>query len=194
MGVPVVVPGRAQPVLLVAVRQQVHGLAGQMAALDDHPARTVREDLRGGPPHPRLVGDGDAGELGHLVEVRGGDRGDGQQLRAYGVEGFGGEQGVPVLGDADGVDDDGCAGPREEFRDGVDEGGRGQHAGLHGLDADVVDDAAVLGAHGVHRELPGSLHAQRVLGGDRGQHAHAVGAEGQHRLQVGLDARTAAGV
>ena len=39
-----------------------------------------------------------------------------------------------------------------------------------------------------------ALHAQRVLRGDRGEHAHAVHAERQHRLQVGLDARTAAGV
>ncbi len=44
------------------------------------------------------------------------------------------------------------------------------------------------------RQLPDALHAERVLRGDRRDHAHTVHAEREHRLQVGLDAGPAAGV
>ncbi len=37
-------------------------------------------------------------------------------------------------------------------------------------------------------------HAQAILGGERGDHAHAVGSEHGHGLEVGLDARAASGI
>lgn len=145
---------------LGAVGEQVDRVAGQVAALDERPGGPEGEHRFGGPRHARLVVDLHARQLGDLVEVRGGHGGDRHQAVAYGVEGGLGEQGVPVLGDAHGVDDGGGLGRREEFGDGRDEGSGGEHPGLDRLDPDVVDDAAVLGADRFVGELPDALDTE----------------------------------
>ncbi|EGJ74493.1 putative phosphomethylpyrimidine kinase [Streptomyces sp. Tu6071] len=194
VGVAVVEAGGAEPVLLGAVGEEVHGLALQVAALDQGPARAEGEDGPGRLGQVLGARDVDAGELGDLVQIGGRDGGDGEQSRTYGVERVGGEQRVTVLGDAHRVDDGRCVGRREELRDRLDERGRGEHPGLDRMDADVVDDAAVLGAHGLDGEVPGALHTERVLRRDGGEHAHPVHAQREHRLEVRLDAGATAGV
>src|SRR5690606_32372794 len=161
---------------------------------DHHPARAELQHRVGRPPHLLLRAHADAGELLHLVEVGGGDGRRRQQLRAHRVQRGRGQQRVPVLGDPHRVHDRGHAGARDQVRHRLHEVGRGEHAGLDRLHADVVHHTAVLGPHRLHGQLPGALHTEGVLRGHRGEHAHAVHTEGQHRLQVRLDARPAAGV
>jgi hypothetical protein len=177
-----------------AVGEQVHGVARQVAALDQDPAGAAREDGGRGLAHGRRAVHDDSRDLAHLVEVGCGDGGQRQQPGPQRLDGVRGEQRVPVLGDADRVDDHGHVERGEEFGDGGDEPGRGEHPGLDRLDADVVHDAAELGPHGFRRQFPGALDPQRVLRRDGRDHAHPVDAEGEHGLQVGLDARAAAGV
>ena len=143
--------GSAQPVLVGAVGEQIDGVTAEVAALDERPVRAVRQHSRRSPSHLVLRLDAHARELGDLVDVRGGHGGERQQLRPYGTQCGRGQQWVAVLGDADRIDDDGRVRAGDQLGDGLDEFGRGEHARLDRLDADVVDDAAVLGAYGFHR-------------------------------------------
>jgi len=105
------------------------------------------------------------------------------------------EQRVVALGDHHGVQHDvRGAVPPQRVGDGAHDLRIGEHADLHGVDADVVEDGVELRAHerGVGRV--DRRDAARVLRRERRDHARAVCAERGERLQVGLDARAAARV
>jgi len=70
----------------------------------------------------------------------------------------------------------------------------GQHARFHRVHADVSHHGVNLQAHKVSWQLDHSLDPYCVLGGDGGDGAHAVYAQGGEGLEVGLDASSAAGV
>ena len=111
------------------------------------------------------------------------------------VQGAGRQQAVAVLGHRHRVHHERRGGGRPACSATVSTiAGGGQHPGLHRLHADVAEHRVQLGADRGQGQLPVALHADRVLRGDRADHAHPVHAEGEHRLQVGLHPGAAAGV
>ena len=69
-----------------------------------------------------------------------------------------------------------------------------KHSDLHGVDPDVAGDRSHLSQDGLPAEREDSVDAHRALRRDRGDRRHPVDAGPGERLQVGLDARAAAGV
>ena len=106
------------------------------------------------------------------------------------------EQPRAGLGHHDGIDDDGC--PVRELvqrlRDGPRRLDAAQHPDLHRVDAEVLGDGPDLREDHVGRDRMDGGHADRVLRGDRGDRCRPVNAGRRERLEVGLDARAAAGV
>ena len=71
---------------------------------------------------------------------------------------------------------------------------REEHPGLGGVDADVVEDGLELRRDEGRRQLVDVGDGRRVLGRERDERRHAVAAGRGERLQVGLDACSAARV
>ena len=129
VGVPVVVAGRAQPVLLGAVREQVHGVPGQMAALDQRPPRPEASDRRGRPRIPASSSTRTPVSWATSSRFGRGDGGHRQQLRCVRSPArTAASSGSPCLETPDRVDDDGGTAPGEQFGHGLHEFGRGEHA------------------------------------------------------------------
>ena len=118
-----------------------------------------------------------------------------QQLRAYGVERVGGQQRVAVLGDAHRVDDDGRVRVRRAARRPSRRVRR--EASIPVLTACTPMSSTTL-RYWARTASAGSSQApctpREFCAVTAVTHAHAVHAERQHRLQVGLDAGAAAGV
>ena len=72
--------------------------------------------------------------------------------------------------------------------------GIGEHANLHGVDADVVENGVELSGDKRRVGRMDGRHDARVLRGEGGNDGQTVSAERRERLEVGLDARAAAGV
>ena len=123
-----------------------------------------------------------------LVEVGRDERGERDEARLHGRDGVGREQGGAAGGDHDRIDDRRDAGSFDEVRDGDDDLGVEQHAGLERLGSEVRGDLrALLGDERRRRSLHAG-DAARILRGearDRGRAEHALRGESQ---QVGLDA------
>jgi hypothetical protein len=89
------------------------------------------------------------------------------------------------------VDDERHAVRVEVVRDGLDQHAREEHPRLRRVDADVVRRRRRARARTKSgRQLVDRRHRGRVLRGQRDESAHAVGAGGRERLQIGLDAGT----
>jgi hypothetical protein len=188
--------GGAQLDRLVAVIEQIDGVAaGQVAALDQHPARPQLMHRPGRGQHVALVADLDAAQQPDLAQVGGDDGGQWGQPLPQGLDGVGAQQRVAVLGRRHRVDDQ--VGQGEALAGaghGLDDGGRGQHAGLGRVDPDVGGHRLDLLEHGLGLELVEPLHADGVLHRHGGDGRHAVDPVGQERLEVRLDPGPAAGV
>ena len=76
----------------------------------------------------------------------------------------------------------------------VDDGGVAEHPGLHRGDRQVVEDGVELRAHLRGRHAVHRAHAEGVLGGDRGDDAGAVDAEGGEGREIRRQAGCAPGV
>ncbi len=69
-----------------------------------------------------------------------------------------------------------------------------QHAGFQAVGADIIEhDRHLLGNEPAVHRMDG-VNAQRVLRRQRGNRGHGEAAERAHRLDVGLNAGTAAGI
>ncbi len=67
-----------------------------------------------------------------------------------------------------------------------------QHAGLDGIDADIVEDSAHLALDDIRRHIVNARDAEGVLDGDGGDGRRGVSAERGDRLDIRLDAGAAA--
>ena len=93
------------------------------------------------------------------------------------------------------IEDDGHVGPRRKpVRDDLRDLTRRQHADLDRRHANVVENGVDLAGQELGRRDVNRGDAPRVLRGQRGQDGHAVAAERRERLEIGLDAGTAAGI
>ena len=84
--------------------------------------------------------------------------------------------------------------PFQRIGDGMGDVGRGDHADLHRIDADIGKDRIDLAGDEVGRDQFDAADAPRVLGGQGGDDGHAVDAVRREGLQIGLDAGPAGGV
>src|SRR5262249_52816211 len=69
-----------------------------------------------------------------------------------------------------------------------------QHADLHRVDLQIGEHRVDLRGDERRWHIVNAGHAQRVLGGERGDHARAIDAERRESLEVSLDAGAAAGI
>ena len=170
-----------------------------MATGQDHGARTERQHRARERLGFLLLAGGLeqlAGEHARLGQVRGEHGRARQDLLHEGPLRVGVEQARARLGDHHRIDDDGGAGRELIQRAGDRErDGRGaEHPDLDRVDADVGEHRTHLREHDLRRDGMNRGDANGVLGGDRGDRARTVHAAARERLQIGLDAGTAAGV
>lgn len=166
-----------------------------MAALDHDDGRAERSQCASS---LALLGEAtDRGAEQHLclAQVRGEDAGVWQQRLDVERLRLGIEQAIAAGGHHHGVDDEVRQSTRRrELRDRGDDGGRGEHAGLHRGDGQVLEDRFDL----LDDELRGhdvdAVDAAGVLGGQCRDGRGAVDAEGSEGFEVGLDAGATAGV
>src|SRR3989442_8341146 len=71
---------------------------------------------------------------------------------------------------------------------------RREHTGLDGIGAEVVEHGVDLAADELRGEVEDAEHAEGALRRDGGHGGHPEHLERRERLEVGLDARTAAGI
>ena len=106
------------------------------------------------------------------------------------------QQPMSALGDHDGIDDQRRGGGvfAERGNNRLDHLGAVQHAGLHGVSADVgKHNLDLLGNEG-RLDCHDAMHAFGVLGGQRRDRRRGESIHGGHRLDVRLDPRPAAGI
>ena len=160
--------------------------------------RTAPGPAGGSPPRAggRHRAGGVAGQHAGLGQVRGDhrrprqDQGDERHL------GVGLEQPRAGLGHHHRVHDDRGPGGRRSSASATARvvTRRSEHADLDGVDAEVLDDRAHLRDHHRRATRPRRPRPRRVLRGDGRDRGGAVDARSRERLEVGLDAGSAAGV
>ncbi len=186
----------------VTVEQQVGARRrrAQVPTLDHRPLRAEGVQGLGRAAGGGVVDHLDAGDEAHLVEVRRHQRRDRDEGVPDGVERLGVQQRIAVHGRAHRVHHqrDGAVAADAHLgahlRDGLDDRGGREHAGLGGRDADVLDDAAHLRGDRLRRDLVKTADAHRVLHRHRGDRDARVHPAHRHGARIGLDAGTAAGV
>ena len=195
VGVGVRDPLPVEPLGLAVPPEQVVGVVHLVAAFAEDCAAVGFADLLGRGLHPGGVGDGQTGQDLRFRDVRRHDLGHGQQLFSQGGDGVIPQQLGAGGGHHHGVHHDvlGLV-ETQPFGDGLDEGRRGHHADLHGIGEDVGENGVQLLGQKMRRRLEDVGHAGGVLGGQGGDGAHGEDAVGRHRLDVGLNARAAAGI
>jgi hypothetical protein len=160
-----------------------------MAALHQHRAAMLRNKAQRS--RNRILA---ARQRRKLRQVRSYDRRNIHQLPKGGDRGLVGQDRA-ARRDHHGIEDD--RHPLETpqpLRDCTGGIGRTDHADLHRIHADVVDDGIDLLQHHLGGDRHDVLHSERVLGGDRRDRGHGVAAQHRHRFDVGLDAGAASGV
>jgi hypothetical protein len=166
-----------------------------VTSLHEHVARP-----QGGDPtrrflHLGLRGHGHVGEDLRLVKVRRHHVGQGEQLGHQGLARVGLEERITGLGDHHRIEDDTpLSVGAQALGHRADDGRRGEHADLHRIGAEVVQHHVDLLGHERGLHVDNAVNAHGVLGGERGDDGHAEHAKGAERLQIRLDAGTAAGV
>jgi hypothetical protein len=170
-----------------AVEEVIDRLA--VAAGDDHRRRSESVD-----PLGQLALRSLARELLCLGKVGGDDRGQREEQADQRLDRVLLEQPRPGARDHHRIDDERTGMRREHIRHDLDQRSREQHPRLGRVGAEVVEHRFQLGAHELGRKLVDGVHADGVLGGQRDDRAHPVGARGREGLQVGLDAGASAGV
>ena len=196
MGVHVRGPARGEGLGLAGRPGEAVGqvVAFRMAALEqERHAIGLGELERLGDAAERFPSEQDRG----FVEVRRDHGGERDEPRLHGGDGVGSEQGGAAGGDHDGIDDRGDAGGFDEVRDGEDDLGVEQHAGLEGLGSEVRRDLRALFRHERGRRSLHAGDAARILRGearDRGRAEDAVRGERQQvRLHAGAGAAVRSG-
>ena len=178
-------------------RQQVgQFVPRQVPAFQQHGGHAKRQQRHRRDPHLGHGANGHARQGLGLRQVGREYGGHRQQPAAERVHRLGGKQRVPALGDHHRIDDQGNSGgvTLQRPAHGCDHLRRAEHTGFHHVGADV-------GQHGFH--LPGdeiqwhgmdAMHAQGVLGGQRGQRGRGEASQRGDGFDVGLNARSASGV
>jgi hypothetical protein len=168
--------------------------AAQMAALHEHRLRAERAQCLALLDHRGFVGSRrDAQQRRGLGQVRRDDARKRQQFFAQRRNGFGREQRMVALRDHHSVEHDALRPmAAQRLGDGAHDIRVGEHADLHGIDADIVENGVELCRDERRIGRVDGRDAARVLRGECGDDARAVGAERRERLEVGLDARAAA--
>ena len=178
---------------LVAVEEDVDGVAARMAALDDHRARAELE--QGACRGASLVESFDCSIQQHprFGHVGRDDRRQGEQLCAQRLNGFVAQQLGPTLGHHHRIDHEpGDSVITDRIRHRLDDRGRREHAGLGRAYFQVAHDRVDLRADELCGQLEDVRHVDSVLRGDRRDRRRAVHAERRKSFQVGLDTRAAA--
>ena len=134
------------------------------------------------------------GQRPRLHQVRGDHRREREEPADEGGDGVVLEQLRARARDHDRVDDERHAPVAEVVGDRLDQRPGEEHSGLGGIHADVVEDRVELRAHELGRQLVDRRHADRILRRQRDEDRRAVRSRRGECLEVGLDARSAAGV
>ena len=128
-------------------------------------------------------------------QVGGDDAGLRQQNRAHRIDGVFCQQSVPGCGDHDGVDHkESQTASRGVVGCCLHEFGCAEHAGLGGINVDVVDNRIELVDHEVVVDFVDAADPVGVLCDEGGDDAGPVGAARGEGFEVRLDSRTAGGV
>ena len=117
-----------------------------------------------------------------FVEIRRDHGGERDESRLHGRDGVRSEQGSAARSDHDGIDDGGDAGGLDEARDGEDDFGVEQHAGLEGLRMEVGRDLRALlddERRGAGLDARDAARILRGEAGDRGRSEHALRSESE---------------
>lgn len=196
MGVSALQPGTGQFVHVPRVTDHVdEGLAVEMSSLDQSGCRAEIHEAASRVTHVSHAADRTAGQHFGLGNVGGDDPGQRQHVTEDGLHGIVIEEDVATLGHHDRVNDDLRQLMSAEGRShGLDEFGSGEHAGLDGIATNVGDNRINLGRDdfGGHEMHCGDGH--RVLGGQCRDGGSAIHAPGRKGLEIGLNARAAAGI
>ncbi len=167
----------------------------EVPALDEYDAGAELEDPSAGGPHVIDRTNRPPGQHLSLWDIGRHDMREREELRPYRRDGLLFEQTVAALGDHHWVDDDMRQvelGDRR--RNGLDDGGVGEHADLDGIDAEVAGDSFDLRGHEIARDRAPHRHAECVLSRDRGDCARAEDLMCGEGLEIGLDAGATARV
>ncbi len=182
----------------VAIEQQVgEGVAGQMAAFEQHPAlRAGRQQFAqtfGSTVHlahrfGRALFEQHAG----FRQIGGDDESEWEQRFAQHADRRGGEQTVAAFGNHHRVEDDVRRLPvGEAVGDGGADFGAAEHADLAGIDAHIDKQGVELLTQEIGRRHVYAGHALGVLRGEGGDHAATIGAECGKGFQVSQHAGAA---
>ena len=166
-----------------------------MATLDEKGATVAAVQLARGMPEVVEARERGAEEVGGLVEVGGGDAGEGQQLLADGLQGVRLKQDGARCGDHDRIHDERwAAAGLPGFHKDTNEVGIPQHAGLGGARREFRKEGVELGLEEVGGDGLDGLDAGWALCGETGDGGDAMDLEGMEGLEVGLDAGAASRV
>ena len=173
-----------------------HCVAVQMPALHQHGLGTQRQNVLARVHHVFDRAHGQARERFRLGQV---GRDQGRTRQQPGLDGTNGiivQKRMTALGDHHRIQNDRDVG--RGFGQGIGDGhnnlGPMQHADLDTVGAQVFHHRADLLGDEISRHGLDPRDAQGVLGGQRGDRGHGVAAQRRHGLDVGLNARAAAGI
>ena len=182
--------------LALGRQQQVdHRLARHMAALHQHRPRAHFQQGLACPTLTVQIGHRDPGQGLGLGRIGGQKRRARHHQPPHRLDRAILQQGRAALGDHHRVHHRRhVVGIVDQARDRLDHLDRAQHPGLQGVGPDVVQHGLGLGLDHVDRQGIDPLNPQGVLDGDRRDRRGGEPAQHGHRLDVGLDARPAAGI
>ena len=171
-----------------------HGVALEVTALDEHRLGTHEKQSIGGVLHALEVLHLDAGQRRGLRRVRREQRGDRQADASRTPRALLRRAATSRAGDEHRIDDDRDPGARQRAEaphDRLDHPPRVEHARLHRVRADVVEDDLHLKIDELRIDGRDAVNAERVLRGERRDRRRGVTAERRDGLHVGLDAGAA---
>ena len=186
------------------IEEQVHRVARQVAALEQHPApvgigQQAAQPL-GHPAHARhVVGGGLIQQQRGLGQVGRDDGGQRQHGLGQHADGIGRQQHVATLGDHHRIDHQRRQLTRSQQRPQrighrARNGGGAQHAQLGAVDAHVIEQRVDLQPDEVGGDALDAGDGPGVLGGERTDDGAAIGPQRREGLDVGQHARPATGI
>ncbi len=180
---------------LPAVIENIEGIAGHVAALDEDVLCTHAADERRRLLHvlDRLYCD--SRELLRFGDVGGDHEGPGKKKFDQGPLRFLPDQHGAALCHHNGIDDQLLHAVLFDFPGHrTDDVGTGEHPRLCRIDPDIAGNGVKLLLDKLDGNLVDTMHTQCILGRQGRHHAHAETAEGGNCLQIRLNTRTAAGI
>jgi len=195
VGVNRVVPKVGEPANLEAVEEKIQGSSLQVAALDHHGSRSEIQDPFGRLLHVLRAPYRHGCQAFGLLEVGSHHRGQRQKLMDEAFHGFGSQEAVSALGHHHRVHHQAFhLQGFQIFGHPRNDGRVGQHPGFHGVDPDIRNHRVDLPGDELGIHLEDSFHSPGILGGEGGDGAHTVHAQGRKGFEIRLDPGSAPGV